>query len=179
MDKKTNSIGESILGSIRKMIGGMAIPDGGEGPFDTDLIIHINSVLQTLNQLGCGVEDFEITGPNETWSDFIGDTFINLNWVKSYVYLKVKLLFDPPSSSTLHQAMTEQAAELEWRINCKVDRGRTESEKRDSRNSALVLGNLLESLAVDGIVNTDQYEEITGKPYEGPEASSHKYIITE
>lgn len=179
MDEKTNSIGESILGSIRKMIGGMAIPDGDEGPFDTDLIIHINSVLQTLNQLGCGVEDFEITGPTETWSDFIGDTFINLNWVKSYVYLKVKLLFDPPSSSTLHQAMTEQAAELEWRINCKVDRGRTESEKRDSRNTAFVLGNLLESLATDGIVSTDQYEEITGKPYEGPEVSDHKYIITE
>lgn len=119
---------ESILKSIRKLIGGMSVPDGEKGPFDTDLIIHINSVLQTLNQLGCGVEDFAITGTTETWADFLGNTFINLNTVKSYVFLKVRLLFDPPSSSTLYQAMTEQAAELEWRINCKVDRGYREVE---------------------------------------------------
>ena len=113
---------ESILKSIRKLIGGMSVPDGEEGPFDTDLIIHINSVLQTLNQLGVGKEDFEITGPSESWAEFVGSKFKNLNWVKSYVYLKTKLLFDPPSSGTLYEAMKANADELEWRINCKVDR---------------------------------------------------------
>lgn len=116
----TTPINESILLSIRKMIGGI---DDETGPFDLDLVIHINSVLQTLNQLGCGTEDFEITGPDETWADFLGSTFINLNLVKSYVYFKVRLMFDPPSSSTLFQAMKEHADELEWRINVKVDRG--------------------------------------------------------
>ena len=111
---------DSILKSIRKLIGGI---DADEGPFDADLIIHINTVLQTLNQLGCGKENFEITGNDETWSDFLGSPTIILNWVKTYVYLKVRLYFDPPSSGTLMQAMKEQSDELEWRINCHVDRG--------------------------------------------------------
>lgn len=111
---------DSILKSIRKLIGGI---DADEGPFDTDLIIHINTVLQTLNQLGCGKENFMVTGNDETWSDFLGSPTIILNWVKTYVYLKVRLYFDPPSSGTLMQAMKEQADELEWRINCHVDRG--------------------------------------------------------
>lgn len=111
---------DSILKSIRKLIGGI---DADEGPFDTDLIIHINTVLQTLNQLGCGKENFMVTGNDETWSDFLGGPTIILNWVKTYVYLKVRLYFDPPSSGTLMQAMKEQADELEWRINCHVDRG--------------------------------------------------------
>ena len=113
---------DSILKTIRKMIGGILIGDDEEGPFDLDLIIHINSVLQTLNQLGCGVEDFEITGLGETWAEFLGTSFPNLNMVKSYVALKVRLMFDPPTSSTLLQAMKDQVDELEWRINCKVDR---------------------------------------------------------
>ena len=116
---------DSILKSIRKLIGGI---DADEGPFDADLIIHINTVLQTLNQLGCGKENFEITGNDETWSDFLGSPTITLNWVKTYVYLKVRLYFDPPSSGTLMQAMKEQADELEWRINCHVDRGVLQTE---------------------------------------------------
>ena len=114
---------DSILGTIRKMIGGQIIGDGEEGPFDIDLIIHINSVLQTLNQLGIGKEDFQIIDDEATWGQFLGRKFKNLNQVKSYVYLKVKMLFDPSGSATLMEAMKEQAAELEWRLNTKVDKG--------------------------------------------------------
>lgn len=119
---------ESILGTIRRMIGGMIISLGEDGPFDMDLIIHINTALQTLNQLGVGKEDFEITGADETWAQFLGRTFKNLNMVKSYVFLRVKLLFDPPTSGTLMQAMKEQIAEMEWRLNTKVDRGVSKDE---------------------------------------------------
>ena len=120
---------DSILKTIRKMIGGIFVGDDEEGPFDLDLIVHINSALQTLNQLGCGKEDFEITGASETWAEFLGTSFKNLNMVKSYVALKVRLMFDPPSSSTLMQALKDQVDELEWRINCKVDRGYIASEE--------------------------------------------------
>ena len=119
---------ESILATIRHMIGGVEVPPGAEGPFDMDLIIHINSILQVLNQLGVGREDFELQDADQTWQEFLGTKFRNLNMVKSYVYLRVKLLFDPPSSGTLMQAMKEQAAELEWRLNTKVDRAYREEE---------------------------------------------------
>lgn len=112
---------ESILKTIRKLIGGID-PGDEPGPFDMDLIVHINSVLQTLNQLGVGKEDFEITGTSESWAEFLGTKFRNLNWVKSYVYFKTKLMFDPPSSGTLYEAMKANADELEWRLNTKVDR---------------------------------------------------------
>lgn len=123
---------ESILQSIRKMIGGMAIPEGETGPFDLDLIFHINSVLQILNQLGVGKEDFQIVDDEQVWSQFLGRKFKNLNMVKSYVALRVRMLFDPPSSATLLQAMKENAAELEWRLNTKVDRGLERED--DERN---------------------------------------------
>ena len=114
---------ESILLTIRKMLGGLIVETGDEGPFDMDLIIHINTTLQTLNQLGIGKEDFEIIDEEQTWNQFLGRSFKNLNMVKTYVYLKVKSYFDPPSSGTLMEAMKEQIAELEWRLNTKVDRG--------------------------------------------------------
>lgn len=114
---------ESILLTIRKMLGGLIVETGDEGPFDIDLIIHINTTLQTLNQLGVGKEDFEIVDEEQTWNQFLGRSFKNLNMVKTYVYLKVKSYFDPPSSGTLMEAMKEQIAELEWRLNTKVDRG--------------------------------------------------------
>lgn len=114
---------ESILLTIRKMLGGLIVETGDEGPFDMDLIIHINTTLQTLNQLGVGKEDFEIIDEEQTWNQFLGRSFKNLNMVKTYVYLKVKSYFDPPSSGTLMEAMKEQIAELEWRLNTKVDRG--------------------------------------------------------
>lgn len=85
--------------------------------FDTDIILHINSVLMILTQLGVGPsEGFIITDKTATWEDFLKDTK-KLESVKSYVYLKVKLLFDPPLSSAVMDATNSLIRELEWRLN--------------------------------------------------------------
>lgn len=108
---------ESILISIKKMLGIAA----DYTAFDTDIIIHINSVFTILNQLGvCDSKHFSITDETEVWEDFLEDSE-NLNLVKSYIYLKVKLIFDPPQSGVLHEAMERQIKEFEWRLNALVD----------------------------------------------------------
>ncbi len=108
---------DSILTSIKKMLG---IEESYEH-FDTDIIIHINSVLATLTQLGVGNPDgFSIHDKTATWNDYIGDE-ANLDAIKSYVYLKVKLLFDPPSSSSIADSYNRSASEFEWRINATAE----------------------------------------------------------
>lgn len=106
---------ESILQSIKKMLG---IP-AEYTHFDTDIIIHINTTFMKLNQMGIGVENFTITDETQTWSDFIN--MDGLQSVKSYVYLSVRLLFDPPASSVIVKSMEEQIAELGWRLNVNAD----------------------------------------------------------
>lgn len=109
---------ESILGSIKAL---MSINED-DSVFDTEIIIFINSALFTLCQLGVGpYTPFKITGLNETWSDFLPD-IDNLSMVKTYVYLKTRLMFDPPASAALMTAMKEQIAESEWRLNVETDR---------------------------------------------------------
>ena len=104
---------ESILQSIRKLIG----PDETYTYYDTDLIIHINSVLAVLTQLGVGPgEGFFIQDESATWNDFLGND-PKLEMVKSYVYMKVKLIFDPPSSSAVIDSMNRSISEFEWRVN--------------------------------------------------------------
>ncbi len=89
--------------------------------FDPIIITHINSVFMTLDQLGVSpVRHFEITGEDEKWSDYLQDR-TDLNAVKSYIYLKVRLLFDPPNVGVLHEAIERQIAELEWRLNIQCD----------------------------------------------------------
>lgn len=110
---------DSILTSVKKMLG---ITEDYEH-FDSDLIMHINSVFMILTQLGVGPsEGFSIEGKLDTWDDFIS-TGSNLEAVKSYVYLKVKLLFDPPLSSAVMESMNRMISELEWRLNVSVDPG--------------------------------------------------------
>ena len=104
---------ESILTSIKKLLG---ITEEYVH-FDADIIMHINSVFMILTQIGVGPsEGFSITGDNETWNDFIpeGQT---LEAAKSYVYLKVKLLFDPNMSSAVLESTNSLIRELEWRLN--------------------------------------------------------------
>lgn len=121
---------ESILGSVRKLIGGMEF-DSGEGPFDKDLIIHINSVFDIVNQLGVGPkESYFITGYTETWNDFWGDAKV-INMVESYMYLKTRLLFDPPSTGVLHEAMERQIQEFEWRLQVQGDTTSVEEVEED------------------------------------------------
>lgn len=117
---------KSILGSVRKMIGGIA---EDEGPFDQDLIIHINSVFTIVNQLGVGPkEPYSIVDDSEEWSDFFGDNKV-VEMVKSYMYLKVKIIFDPPSSGVLHEALERQITEFEWRLAVQGDTNRLHSGK--------------------------------------------------
>ena len=107
----------SILDSIKKLLG---IPSEVT-EFDTDILIHINSVFSILTQLGVGPSSgFSIEDSSAEWSDFIGDD-ARLSDVKSFVYLKTRLLFDPPASSVAMDAMNRMASELEWRINVSVD----------------------------------------------------------
>lgn len=104
---------ESILTSVKKVLG---IAEDYE-EFDLDITMHINSTFATLNQIGIGPpEGFMIEDSTPIWSDYIGDQ-INLNSVKTYIYIKVRLLFDPPANSFTQTAYENQAKELEWRLN--------------------------------------------------------------
>lgn len=103
---------DSILDGTKKILGIGAEHDA----FDLDIITHINSVFSTLQQLGIGPpEGFMIQDNAAEWVDFIGDE-TNLNSVKTYMYLRVRLLFDPPANSFLVTSLDEQRKELEWRL---------------------------------------------------------------
>jgi len=104
---------ESILTSIKKLLG----PTEEYDHFDPDIIMHINSVLSNLTLLGVGpAEGFSIQDANDTWDEFIGDD-PRLNHVKTYIYLRVRLVFDPPSSSAVIEAMKKEIDKLEWLLN--------------------------------------------------------------
>lgn len=105
---------ESILTSIKKLLG---IAESYK-QFDTDIIIHINSALMVLNQLGVGPsQGFSIKDETNTWSEFIPEDRYDMESIKSYVYMKVKLLFDPPASSAAITSMEKLISEFEFRIN--------------------------------------------------------------
>lgn len=107
----------SILTSIKNLL---LVPDDLT-EFDNMIITHINSVFLNLAQLGVGPEEgFSIEDETAEWDEFISDN-AQLQSVKSYMYLKVKLLFDPPLSSSVIESMNRQIAELEWRLNVAVD----------------------------------------------------------
>ena len=104
---------ESILISIKKLLGITEEYD----QFDPDIIMHVNSVFMILTQLGVGpAEGFSIEDDTAVWTDFIQDAK-KLESVKTYIYLKVKLAFDPPLSSAVIESMNRLINELEWRLN--------------------------------------------------------------
>jgi hypothetical protein len=104
---------QSILTSTKKILG--ISPD--YTAFDLDIITHINAAFSTLTQLGVGpVTGFMIEDEDAEWYDYIEDD-IQLNTIKSYVFLKVRQLFDPPTTSYLITAMEKQIAEFEYRLN--------------------------------------------------------------
>lgn len=110
---------ESILTSIKKLLG---IPEEYT-QFDQDIIIHINTVFMVLNQLGVGPEKcFTIEDDTSTWEDFLDDDS-SMEAVKTYVYLKVRVLFDPPASSTVMQSIKDAINEYEFRLNVIADPG--------------------------------------------------------
>ena len=104
---------ESILTSIKKMLG---ITDEYTH-FDADIIMHINSVFADLNLLGVGPEEgFSIEDGTSTWDEFISDN-VKLNAVKTYMHHRVRLLFDPPTSSVVMTSIEKQIAKFEWSLN--------------------------------------------------------------
>lgn len=107
---------DSILETAKKLITGLTPEDT---TFDDDLVIHVNSVLNILSQLGAGDPNFQIEGPNETWDEFTTKPYLNL--CKSYLALKVKMLFDPPSTGPMAEASERQLDELEKRISYVAD----------------------------------------------------------
>lgn len=104
---------DSILTSTKKVLG---IEEDYDA-FDTDILMHINSVFSTLNQLGLGPDEgFSISDKQPTWDAFFGND-PRLNSIKTYVYLKVRIIFDPPGTSYLISSLEKQSQELEWRLN--------------------------------------------------------------
>lgn len=109
---------DSILTSIKKALG---IAEEYEH-FDPEIIMHINSILAVLTQVGIGpANGFSIRDKTATWGDFIGENAKKLNDVQMYIYLRVKLIFDPPSSASVIEAMTNAKNELEWRLSVSSD----------------------------------------------------------
>lgn len=107
---------DSVLNSIKKLLG----IQESYTIFDADLIMHINSTFAMLNQIGIGPkEGFMIEDSYTTWDEYI--TQANESMVKSYIYLKVRLLFDPPSNNSLTESINRQLSELEWRLYLEGD----------------------------------------------------------
>lgn len=107
---------DSILDSIKKLLG--IQPE--YRAFDEDLIIHINTVFAVLNQIGIGPpEGFFIVDETTNWDEYMTD--INQASVRTYVYLKVRLLFDPPGSGILVDSINRMLSELEWRLYLEGD----------------------------------------------------------
>lgn len=106
---------DSILVSIKHCLG-IDRENFDFHDFDIDLIMHINSTFSILYQLGVKKNGYFINGPGQTWSDYLSGYEDVLNDVKSYMLIRVRLLFDPPASSSVLNHMKEYAEELEWRI---------------------------------------------------------------
>lgn len=114
---------ESILASIKKLLG------IEYDHFDADIIMHINSVFMILHQLGVGPSEiFRIEDDLATWNDFLDDD-PNFEAVKSYMHMKVKLLFDPPPQSAVLESMNRMINEFEWRLNAIAEAKKTEREE--------------------------------------------------
>lgn len=116
----------SILESIKKMIG----PSEDYTAFDADIAMHLNTGFMVLNQLGVGPKiPFSIgTDGTEQWSDFTDDVAL-YEAVKTYLYLYVRRVFDPPANSFVMSAIDEQIKELGWRLRLQAQRGDLSSDE--------------------------------------------------
>lgn len=103
----------SILNDVKKLLG----ISEEDNSFDKDIIIHINTVFSVLTQLGVGPEGgFSITDDTACWNDYLGDN-AKIEMLKSYMYLKVRILFDPPTNSAVLESSNRMLNELEWRLH--------------------------------------------------------------
>jgi len=108
---------DSILNTIKKLLG--IAPD--YEAFDTDIIVNINAYLGVLNMLGVGIDGFTIEDDGATWADFLKGSEVPLNEVRTYLYLRVRQVFDPPASSVMSATIDKQIDELGWRMTTKVE----------------------------------------------------------
>lgn len=110
---------ESILITIKKMLG----LDASYNAFDIDIITFINSAFMVLKQIGVKADEgFMITGYDETWTDVLDGYETAFEVIKTYIYLRVRILFDPPSSSVVLTSYENLIKEYEWRINILYER---------------------------------------------------------
>lgn len=102
----------SILNTIKKMLG----LDPTYTAFDTDIVVHINSAFMMLNQLGVISRGYHITGDSETWANALGSEVYDYESIKDYIYIKVRLLFDPPQTGFVTEALKQNLSEIEYRL---------------------------------------------------------------
>lgn len=121
MDGEQVKVEDSILLSIKKLLGMDPIEFT---QYDTDLIIHINTIIEFLNQLGVDIpEGFKINDENALWSDYLNKPEYNdiKDSIKNYIYLRVRLVFDPSTNSSLLNSINDTIKELEWRIRTYIE----------------------------------------------------------
>lgn len=112
-----SQIKDSILHDVKQMVG----QEWDDSTYDVDIQTHINSIFFDLQQIGVGPEEgFAIDGPEVKWDAYLGSDK-NLNAVKSYIYIRVRLLFDPPTNGFLVTSLQQQADKLEWRLMVHTD----------------------------------------------------------
>ena len=121
MDGDQVKVEDSILLSIKKLLGMDPIEFT---QYDTDLIIHINTFIEFLNQLGVDIpEGFKINDESALWSDYLNKPEYNdiKDSIKNYIYLRVRLVFDPSTNSSLLNSINDTIKELEWRIRTYIE----------------------------------------------------------
>lgn len=120
---------ESILTSIKKLLGITA----EYKHFDADIVMHINTVFSILCQLGVGPDTpFIVVDEDQTWGEFIPNDAAEIAAVKSYMYQRVRLLFDPPVTSFNLDAVKNTISELEWRMSAMVTSATTDDTDNSS-----------------------------------------------
>lgn len=122
----TKRINDSILDSVKNSLG----IQKDLTAFDQDILMNINSVFSVLNQIGVQstTNSYRIEDNSMTWTELFGDDDVLVDMLKTYTYLKVRIIFDPPTSSFVLESIKAQAQELEWRINIQAEGGSKKDE---------------------------------------------------
>lgn len=115
---------ESIFNTIKHMLG----IEPQYTHFDNDILAHINTAINILAQVGCGEPGYSITGPEETWADYLGEDIAHAMMVKTCIYNRVRLLFDPPLNSSVIDIMKSNLSEMEWRLKIELDKKEVKDE---------------------------------------------------
>lgn len=126
---------ESILASVKNLLG-IAKEDEA---FDQDILVFINSTFSTLGQIGVEISNYHITKV-ETWDEIFSQVPKLIDYIKTYTYMKVRLAFDPPTSSIVFDSLTKQVNELEWRIYIEadtVDKDESDDSDKNQNDSSI------------------------------------------